>query len=492
MTRMSEKLPEAFMDRMRKLLGDEYDRFMAVYGKERFCALRYNPLKSTKEDFLRKMPFALTRVEWSEEGFYYENEEQPGKHVFHEAGAYYMQEPSAMAAAQVLNAAPGEKILDLCAAPGGKTTHIAGRMMGKGLLVTNEIVPKRAKILSQNVERMGISNAVVCNETPERLAEFFPHFFDKILVDAPCSGEGMFRKEDAAIDMWSPENVLMCAKRQLMILEQAAKMLKAGGVLVYSTCTFSPDENERVISEFLSSHSDFVIEESVQEKFFAKGEGTWIENPAKGIEHTMRLWPHKIKGEGHFIAKLKREGSPYPKEETGYSGQDVMPKPAECKQKNCHTAKKKADKQSVNLSEAIGLCRDFLSNELGIPGELQEELEQNGTYVLFGEQLYLVPSDMVPLQNLKIVRAGLHLGTNKKNRFEPSHALALYLRPDMAGRSYAMSMEEAAKYLRGETFACDDKQRGWFLLTIDGYSLGFGKAVGGQMKNHYPVGLRKM
>ena len=238
MTDERERLPEAFTEKMRRLLGSEYDAFAASYGQGRQYGLRRNLLKGTEQDFIRVMPFPLEKISWAREGYYYDAANQPGRHVLHEAGAYYIQEPSAMAAVEALDPAPGERILDLCAAPGGKTTQIAGRMEGQGLLVANEVIGERARILSQNVERMGISNCVVCSEKPERMETLFPGFFDRILVDAPCSGEGMFRKEEEARDEWSPEAVRMCADRQAMILNEAAKMLKPGGVLVYSTCTF--------------------------------------------------------------------------------------------------------------------------------------------------------------------------------------------------------------------------------------------------------------
>lgn len=488
-----EKLPKDFVRRMQQLLGKEYEEFVAGYEKKRFYGLRYNPLKTGKETFLKKMPFELTSVKWCEEGFYYYKNDcdkdgcdedlcsgdydkaaiQPGKHAFHEAGGYYIQEPSAMAVAEVLEPKPGERILDLCAAPGGKTTHIAGKMMGEGLLISNEIVSERARILSQNVERMGIANSVVCNETPERLAELFPQFFDRVLVDAPCSGEGMFRKDDVAIDMWSLENVRMCAGRQLDILEQAAEMLRAGGVLVYSTCTFSPEENEGVISEFLRRNEEFSIEKTELERFFSQGEGKWIERPAEGIEYTMRLWPHKIEGEGHFIAKLRKDG------EIG-------------RRRNADSFNHKLSQQGKHSSvDGIKLCMDFLDKELGLDKNLCEKIEQSGRLTMFGDQIYLVPPEMLPLQGLKVIRPGLHLGTAKKNRFEPSHALALYLSPDKVNKHYEMTEEETSKYLRGETFTCNSELKGWTLLTTGGYSIGFGKAANGQMKNHYPKGLRK-
>lgn len=477
-------LPEEFIERMQNLLGEECNEFLASYEKERLYGLRYNPLKADREEFVSKMPFTLEKVTWAEEGFYYRAEQQPGKHPFHEAGAYYIQEPSAMSVIEVLAPKPGEKILDLCAAPGGKSTQIAGRMAGEGLLITNEIIPNRAKILSQNIERMGIGNAVVCNESPDRLAGFFPSYFDKILVDAPCSGEGMFRKDDIAISEWSPEHVQMCADRQQMILEEAAKMLKPGGVLVYSTCTFAPAENEGAISRFLEKHEDFTIEEAEQERFFAPGEKAWTQNPAEGIEHTMRLWPHKIAGEGHFVAKLKKADglSAY----TGYTIAEEMKRG-----KNKGSKGNKGALGGKNETDSITLCKDFLCNELGVSKEKQEEWEEKAVYVLFGEQVYLVPKQMIPLQGIKVVRPGLHLGTGKKNRFEPSHALALHLKPEEVKLQYEMTDEETLRYLKGETFACDTAMKGWVLLTTHGYAIGFGKAGGGQMKNHYPKGLRK-
>lgn len=458
-------LPKAFTERMQAMLQEEYGDFLAAYEKERRYGLRFNPLKTDKETFVKRMPFMLSPVKWAEEGFYYKPEQQPGKHLFHELGAYYIQEPSAMAVVEALAPQPDERILDLCAAPGGKSTQIAGRMRGEGFLLSNEIIPGRAKILSQNIERMGIANAVVCNETPDRLAAFFPSFFDKVLVDAPCSGEGMFRKDETAIREWSPEHVKMCAERQRAILEQAVCMLKPGGTLVYSTCTFSEEENEGVICNFLEEHPEFSIEETALEKFFATGRSGQEEYRAEGIEHTMRLWPHKLEGEGHFIAKLRKAGVP-----------ELNP---------CYV------KGNSKTKSDIGLCRDFLREELGLSETAYEKLCQNGIFLPFGEQIYLVPRQMIPLKGLKVIRPGLHLGTNKKNRFEPSHALALYLSGDMLKQCYEMTKEQAESYLRGETFACGDGQKGWVLLTIEGYAAGFGKAGNGQMKNHYPKGLRK-
>ncbi len=431
------QFPLGFQEKMIALLGEEEARaFFQSYETERAYGLRRNLLKIDETTFLNKMPFVLEPVSWAKEGYYYQGEtDQPGKHPYHEAGLYYIQEPSAMSVVEYLNPQPGEVICDLCAAPGGKSTQIAGRMQGEGLLVSNEIIPSRAKILSQNIERMGIRNAVVLNETMERMEQFFPTFFDRVLVDAPCSGEGMFRKNQAAVDEWSPEQVLFCAERQAMILNCAATMLKPGGTLVYSTCTFSTEENELQIEGFLQTHPDFQLEE------------------------TKRLWPHKIKGEGHFIAKLRK---------------------AEDAEANSRKIPCVSGVQASALTEWKAFCKGTLRTELtGIP-------------IAFGEHLYLVPKQMRSMDKMKVVRPGLHLGENKKNRFEPAHALALALSPeDVAQQHELKSIQDAECYLQGNTVECADDLKGWTLMTVDGFSIGWGKAQDGILKNHYPKGLRR-
>ena len=298
-------IPEQFILRMRRLLGEDYDAFAASFARPRAVGLRLNPLKGTSLPDLSA--FSLTPVPWEPCGYYYDPETRPGKSAYHEAGLYYLQEASAMAPAALLDPKPGERVLDLCAAPGGKSTQLAGKMQGRGLLVCNEINSKRAKILASNIERLGIANALVLNEHPQRLEPRFKGYFDKILVDAPCSGEGMFRKEEAAVTDWSEETVLMCARRQAEILHSAAQMLRPGGRLVYSTCTFSPEENEGSVSEFLKTHPDFSIE-AVDAPWFSPGRPDWIECPAPGLEKTFRLWPHRLLGEGHYCAVLRKAG----------------------------------------------------------------------------------------------------------------------------------------------------------------------------------------
>lgn len=275
-------LPEAFLQRMEAQLGSEYPAFLESLERPRAVALRFNPMKGERP----VLPFVGAPVPWEPEGFYYAPETRPGLHVYHEAGVYYLQEASAMAPVALLDPKPGERVCDLCAAPGGKTTQIAGRMLGQGFLVCNEINPKRAKILSRNIERMGVANALVTNEHPETLASRFPGFFDRVLVDAPCSGEGMFRKEEAAVTDWSQETVQMCARRQREILDSAARLVRPGGRLVYSTCTFAPEEDEETVAAFLEAHPEFAPE-PVEAPWFVPGENA-----------SYRMWPHKLLGRG--------------------------------------------------------------------------------------------------------------------------------------------------------------------------------------------------
>lgn len=351
-----------------------------------------------------------------------------------------------MAPVGLLDVKPGHRVLDLCAAPGGKTTQIAEKLRGEGLLVCNEIHPKRARILSSNIERLGVTNALVLNEHPAKLAEKFPRYFDRILVDAPCSGEGMFRKEDAAVNDWSPEIVSMCAARQTEILNSASQMLAPGGVLVYSTCTFAPEENEGVISHFLLSHKDFSVK-AVDAPWFSPAHPEWVRDPAPGIEHCFRLLPHKLRGEGHFAAVLQRDDTA----ERTYLPQE----------------------KTQSIPTAV---RDFLPLE--------------GSVLTFGETLFLAPEELPILKGLKVLRVGLELGEVRKGRFAPAHALALATKAFPQCHDLPADSPEIAAYLRGETIHGPEK--GWTLLCADGYSLGWVKGADGILKNHYPKGLRHM
>lgn len=446
-------LPKEFLERMEKMLGSSYRAFLESYDKEEYKALRFNPLKGSKEVFLKENIFSLSEILWEENGYYYKEDDKPGKHPFHEAGVYYIQEPSAMAPVCFLEPFPGETILDLCAAPGGKSTQIGTRMNYKGLLITNEIHPQRAKILSENIERMGISNAIVLNETPAKLGERFPEFFDKILVDAPCSGEGMFRKNDDARNEWSLENVMLCAKRQDEILDEAARMLKPGGKIVFSTCTFSTEENEGSIRRFLDRHPEFLV------KQVAVFEG--MEQSKWGV----RLWPHKIKGEGHFLSVLMKDG------EQGSTN------------KGCYiTQKGQSIKQYPEFKE---FCM-----ELGL--DKCEKVDfLGGSYISFGEQLYLLPENTPCLDKLKVLRPGLHVATMKKGRIEPAHALSHILTKEDINNRISLEADslEVRQYLNGQTLNVEGN-KGWNLVCVESYGLGFGKLSGGILKNHYPKGLR--
>lgn len=453
-------LPQAFLQRMQKLLQEEYADFLQSYSQARTQGLRVNPLKLSPKTFEAMAPFSLQPVPWAAEGFYYSEQQRPGRHPFHEAGLYYIQEPSAMSAAVALDPQPGERILDLCAAPGGKTTHLAGRMAGEGLLVANEIQPSRAKALSQNLERLGVANALVLNEDSGRLAERFPGFFDRILVDAPCSGEGMFRKDPDACGEWSEEGVRACAQRQLIILKNAVRMLRPGGRLVYSTCTFSPEENEGTVAALLSEEPALALADSGLLDFFSPGRGDWIPNPPPGIQKTVRIWPHRVLGEGHFVAAFERA------DDGGFA-----PPPAQ-----------KPLKDSAAMAAFEDFCSSFL-NENPLKG---------GIPLLFGAELYRLPAGCFSLDGLRVVRPGLHLGTLKKNRFEPSHALSHSLPTGAFSQRLSLSAqgEETAAYLRGETLKAEGLS-GWTAVEIDGFVLGWGKASGGVLKNHYPKGLRR-
>jgi NOL1/NOP2/fmu family ribosome biogenesis protein len=344
-----------------------------------------------------------------------------------------------MSAVALLEPQPGEKICDLCAAPGGKTTQIAGRLMGEGFLLCNEINPKRAKILSRNIERMGVGNALVTNEHPQRLAEKYAGYFDRVLIDAPCSGEGMFRKEEAAVTDWSQETVEMCARRQAEILHSGAALVRPGGRLVYSTCTFAPEENEQAIESFLQAHPEFFLENV---------EAPWFSKVGTGM---FRLWPHKLLGEGHFAAVLR-----------------------------------KADAEETEIPLATGeklpkLWLEF-ARELGI------QLPA-GKAIMFGQSLYWAPEEMPEIRGVKVLRPGLELGEVKKDRFEPAHALALWLKAAKTVQDYPADSPQIQAYMHGEVVS--SQQRGWCLVTADGYSLGWGKGDGRVLKNHYPKGLRR-
>jgi len=429
-----KKLPEPFLKRMQIMLGEEYPAFLASYEQPAARGLRINTLKIDVEELLRILPFTLAPSGVAEDSFVIEGAaEGVGRHPYHAAGHFYMQEPSVALPVGLAGIRPGMRVLDLCAAPGGKSGAAAARLAGKGFLLSNEIVPNRTRTLQSTLERMGAVNAAVTCAAPDAIAEAFPAFFDAVLVDAPCSGEGMFRKDDAAVAEWSEAHVKACALRQKLILNAAASCVREGGILVYSTCTFSYDENEAVVGAFAASHPDYATEEMV------------------------RLYPHRCAGEGHFAARLRRTGG-------GYMPQQEM-------------------KLKPYRDEAYAAAmRDLFA----VQPEGEAFLLPDGRVTILREPL---PEGM---RKLRTLSSGVMAGELTKGRFEPAHALFLAAHGGVYGRTLSLPAESAhlAAFMAGEAIPCGENLRGYCAVAVDGYVLGFGKAGGGVMKNHIPKGLR--
>ena len=452
-------LPQEFLNKMKTLLGAEYEEFLASYDRPRNFGLRVNVGKISPEEFQKLAPFHLQPVPWTENGFYYTLEEDnsvlPARHPFYYAGLYYLQEPSAMTPAAMLKVTPGEKVLDLCAAPGGKATELGARLHGKGLLVANDISASRAKALLKNIEVFGISNAFVTNETPAHLAGQFPEFFDKILVDAPCSGEGMFRKDPAVAKAWDAEKPFACAKQQKEIITQAANMLAPGGQMLYSTCTFSPEENEQVIAYLLDSRDDMEVLELPQMEGFSRG---------IHLSRCVRIWPHKMNGEGHFLALLQKKGQKAAVKE--------------------EVTDRSAGNKKINSPEMQEFFQDITMPINWNRVEIRKD------------QAYYVPEETKGRTGLTFLRNGLYLGEIRKGRFEPSQSLAMALKKEEYASVVDLeaSDERVMKYLKGETLEVEDlqstREKGWQLVCVNGYPLGWGKLVNGTLKNKYHTGWR--
>ena len=430
-------LPQAFIDRMAVQLGSELPAFLRTYEEPYQRGIRLNPCKPVGAAAL---PDGLLEpVPWEPTGHYLSLDSRAGAEILHEAGAWYLQEPSAMIPAAVLNAQPGERILDLCAAPGGKATQNALPMQGQGTIVCNEPVADRARILSRNVERMGIPNVIVVSAWPEKLAAIWPEAFDAIQCDAPCSGEGMFRRHPESRDEWNEESPAGCAKRQGDILDSAALMLRPGGRLVYSTCTLNQIENEGVVEDFLRRHDDFILE-----AFTLPG----LDAP----DGMLTIYPHRVKGEGHFVALLRRKGQ----------GMAVW--------------KTVSSKESAPDKNAMKVLQDFL------PGAQAN--------LLFGGELRYCPDmpDLSKAKGVSVLRSGLHLGTVKGKVFIPDHAWAVCNQPPEVPCVH-LTEEQARLYQNGQVVPAEGK--GWVLACYAGITLGWGKVSDGMMKNHYPKGLRR-
>ena len=451
------KLPEAYINQMKRLLGEA--GFFA-YEKSLFepvtRALRVNLLLCPDGKLPCEVEGVSSPVPWAKGCYFVEGDARPGLSPLHEGGLFYLQEPSALSAVSVLDPKPGERVLDLCAAPGGKSTQIAGLMQGRGLLVCNEPVPSRAQILSRNVERMGVRNAVVTSAMPDQLAPHFLSFFDRILVDAPCSGEGMFRRQIEARDEWSENSPRGCADRAMEILDEAAKMLVPGGVMVYSTCTFNDTENEGVLARFTQEHPEFTVE-----AFDLPG----LPSGARGYAH---LYPHEIKGEGHFVSLLRKSANA----------------------PDAPVREEKREKKPVRGKEGP---KKKAAPVMAVPDVLARGVEFSRLHMA-GESLWALPDgldDVDRLSGLRVLRTGLLLCHAEGKRVEPDHALAMALRPYEAARTAELTYDQALLYQAGETLDLGDLESGYTLLTHEGISLGFGKQAGGVMKNHYPKGLRR-
>ena len=443
---MSHPLPEAFLNDMRALLGEEYPAFLRALDEPAALALRLNPLRAGAEAAAR--PYIDGVVPWCASGRYLapSGAARPGASVAHAAGAFYLQEASAMASASALDARPGERVLDLCAAPGGKSTQIAGAMAGRGVLVSNDPEPARAQALAGNLERMGAANAIVVNALPRKLAGCWPEYFDAVLVDAPCSGEGMFRRDPAAREEWRPASPEGCARRQAEILDQAALMVRPGGRLVYSTCTFNAIENEGSVIGFLERHPDYFPED-----FGLPGVG-------QSRSGMLRLFPHLLRGDGHFVARLRRRGDLQSPEDT----------PA-----------RKADRTAADAF-------NILKQEICDPSPLLQGMAAFRQ----GERLYARPGCAPDMNGIKVITPGLWLARIGRSHVEPTHALAMALPPESAHRHHDLSDDEAGAWLRGEAVPCDG-DKGWTLALYRGMPLGWGKVSDGMLKNHLPKGLRR-
>ena len=462
---MRPSFPPLFLSRMQRQLGDEYDAFLASYHQPPDIGLRVNTLKLSPEEFESISPFQLTPIPWAPAGFILPSDSRPGKHPYHTAGLYYLQDPSAMAVAELLAPQPGERVLDLAAAPGGKATHIAALMAGQGLLVVNDLNFRRAQVLAKSLERWGACNVVVLNESPPRLVEHLGAYFDRVLVDAPCSGEGMFRKEPAERTKWMPKLVESCAVRQDAILLEAAKLVRPGGILAYATCTFAVEEDEGAIARFLTSHPEFELINPPRFPGFSAGRADWLGESAaqsQALQHTVRLWPHRAPGEGHFVAILKKNN---PENHKPITPAPLLPYSLPLEQKQYF---------QLFLNETLNWQppEDRLS--------------------LMGSHLYHIPGDCPDLSGLKVIHWGWWLGMLKKKRFEPSHALAMGLRAEEVRHTLPLTLDKPAahNYLRGEVLSSPGVD-GWVLVTLDGYPLGWGKRVQGRLKTHLPSWLRQ-
>lgn len=484
-------LPQSFLDSMKEILGEDYEAFLTGFDGQRQYGLRVNTLKMNLEEFERIAPFHLKKVPWISNGYFYNAEDVPAKHPFYSAGLYYLQEPSAMTPASRLKVQPGERVLDLCAAPGGKATELGAALQGEGLLVANDINTARAKALLRNLELFGISNSFVTNEPPHVLAERFPEFFHKIMVDAPCSGEGMFRKNPAVVDSWKEKGPEYFSKLQREIIVQAADMLLPGGMMFYSTCTFSPLENEKTITYLLKERPDMEVVPMEDYENFAEGLTSYKDEAFdESCKLCRRIWPHKMSGEGHFMALLHKK-----------SGAEQEIKSDEKASKKLKKAKKKQQTETLS-SVWWEKCKSLSKEQKAAAEDFFAHVNiayDVGRIDVRGDNLYYLPEPQYDGRGLHFLRNGLFMGEFKKKRFEPSQPFALALRAQDFDQvlDFPADDERLQRYLRGETLDVSDlingekKRKGWQLVMAAGHPLGFGKLVNNNLKNKYPAGWRK-
>lgn len=456
-------LPGAFERKMKELLGEEFDQYIACYEEPRYYGLRVNTQKISVEEFQRICPFEIRPIPWISNGFYYNGDQvSPSRHPYYFAGLYYLQEPSAMTPADRLPIEPGDRVLDVCAAPGGKATELGAKLQGHGMLAANDISNSRAKGLLKNIEVFGIGNVLVLSEEPGKLMDYFPEYFDKILIDAPCSGEGMFRKDKKMVRAWEEHGPEFFSNIQKSIVLQAAHMLREGGMMLYSTCTFDSRENEQIIEHLLEQCPEFRILSIQPYEGFCPGRPEFTKSGMKDIEKTVRIFPHKMKGEGHYLALLQ-------KGEKKESSEEI----------------RKIKKKTRKLPEELETFFAHVSWTLD-PSRLD----------IHGERIYYMPENLPAVKGIRFLRTGLLLGELKKNRFEPSQALAMALKKEEYDLCIDLQAEDerVTRYLKGETLDVEDlagsRAKGWYLVCVDGYPLGFGKLAGGILKNKYLPGWR--
>lgn len=484
-------LPRQFEDRMKRLLGNEYQEYLQCYQKPHYGGIRVNTLKISPEEFERLCPFSIRKIPWTNNGYYYKSDEQPSRNPYYYAGLYYIQEPSAMTPASLLPIEPGDMVLDICAAPGGKSTELGARLKGEGILVSNDISNSRAKALLKNIELFGIKNALVVSESPNKLAEYYPNTFDKILVDAPCSGEGMFRKTPSIMKNWEQYGVEYYNKLQKEIILLATKMLKPGGMLLYSTCTFSPEENEGTIEYLLKECPDIHLIDALpnmaeRERLgvsydgFDTGRPEWVDG-SEELKRCIRIWPHRVDGEGHFIALLQKNIDSI----VVHDNTDHKFTKAGYKVKN------RTNNNDTSIHAISNEAKEFLTN-ITLFDKLDYLISQDRIYIQ-NDRVYLLPEGYEDKKGLRILRQGLLLGEMKKKRFQPSQALALALKSSDYESVINLSAKDQAaiSYLKCETLTLEtDNPNGWQLIAVEGYPLGWGKLNNNTLKNMYLPGWR--